>query len=38
MGSWTVEDTDEVEIGEDETENGVNLSNDLFSLDGFDSD
>ena len=38
MSSSTVEDIDEVEIGEDETENGVNLSNDLFSLDGFDSD
>ena len=38
MGSSIVEDTVEVEIGEDETKNGVNLFDDLFSLNGSDSD
>ena len=37
-GSAIVEDTVEVDIGDDEIENGVNLSDDLFSLNGSYSD
>ena len=37
-GNSTVEDTVEVEIGEDDTKNGMILSDDLFSLDGSNSD
>ena len=33
-----MEDTVEVEIGEDDTKNGMILSDDLFSLDGSNSD